>query len=115
MYNEDFNNDILETSKENLEEINGDAVDVEIKDSDNIDNKFGDNVTENDQAVGVVVDCNLLNIRERPNVESPVIARLGLSSELKIDLKDSTDGWFSVSTKNGTSGYCMKKYVAIKQ
>lgn len=65
--------------------------------------------------VGVVVDCNLLNVREKPDFNSDVIERIGLSTELKIDMDNSTEDWFSVSTKNGISGYCMKKFIAVKQ
>lgn len=46
--------------------------------------------------IGVVTDCLKLNIREKPS-------------------KDSNDDWYAVCTATGIEGFCMKKFVAVRQ
>ena len=71
--------------------------------------------TVHDEKIGVVVDCNLLNIRKAPSETSEILDRVGLSTELKIIEENSTKDWFAVCTAWGIDGFCMKKYIAIKQ
>jgi len=68
-----------------------------------------------DEAIGVVVNCMKLNIREKPSKESDVVAVAAALDELKIDYDTSTEGWFAVCTAAGMEGFCMKKFVAIRQ
>ena len=35
--------------------------------------------------------------------------------ELKIDPATSTDDWYAVCTVTGIEGFCMKKFVAVRQ
>lgn len=76
----------------------------------NIDNI--ENIIE--PVVGVVTDCFKLNIRKRPNIDSEVICVVPAFSELTITMDKSTSKWFKVCTETGETGYCMKKYVAVK-
>lgn len=76
-------------------------------------------VTETDEKVaevfGVVTDCMRLNIREEPTKNSVVVTIVAYLDELKIDLGNSTDDWYAVCTASGVEGFCMKKFVAIRQ
>lgn len=76
-------------------------------------------VEENEEAVedviGVVTDCLKLNIRKEPNKDSEVAAIVSCLDEVKIDLKASTDEWYAVCTVAGIEGFCMKKYIAVRQ
>lgn len=35
--------------------------------------------------------------------------------ELEIDMGDSNDDWYAVCTATGIEGFCMKKFVAVRQ
>ena len=76
-------------------------------------------VEENEEAVenviGVVTDCLKLNIRKEPNKDSEVVAIVSCLDEVKIDLEASIDEWYAVCTVAGIEGFCMKKYIAVRQ
>ncbi len=76
-------------------------------------------VEENEEAVedviGVVTDCLKLNIRKEPNKDSDVVVVVTCLDELKIDPDNSTDEWYAVCTVTGIEGFCMKKFVAVRQ
>lgn len=65
--------------------------------------------------VGVVTDCLKLNIRKEPNKDSEVAAIVTCLDELMIDIDASTDDWYAVCTAAGIEGFCMKKFVAVRQ
>lgn len=64
-------------------------------------------------ARGVVAFCKRLNVRSLGVMTSGVVAILNVGDSVLIDLEKSTDGWYSVKTKNGKTGFCMKKYIRI--
>lgn len=70
---------------------------------------------ESDLAIGILTNCLRLNIRENPNISAPIITEANTHSELMIDLVASNEEWYSVCTEAGIEGFCMKKFVAIKQ
>lgn len=72
-------------------------------------------VEEVAEIFGVVTDCLRLNIREEPTKDSAVVTILTCLDELKIDLDNSTDDWYAVCTASGVEGFCMKKFVAVRQ
>ena len=65
--------------------------------------------------IGVVTDCLKLNIRKEPNKDSDVVVVVTCLDELKIDPNNSTDDWYAVCTVTGIEGFCMKKFVAVRQ
>lgn len=65
-------------------------------------------------ASGTVVDCIRLNIRKKPSVNSQPVGSVAVNTELKVNLNQSNDEWLKVCTKDGTEGFCMKKYVKIE-
>lgn len=67
------------------------------------------------EIIGVVTDCLRLNIRKEPNKDSKVAAIVNCLDEIKIDLETSTDEWYAVCTVAGIEGFCMKKYIAVRQ
>lgn len=70
---------------------------------------------ESDLVIGIVTNCLRLNVREKPNINAPIITEVNDLSELMIDLVASNEEWYSVCTEAGIEGFCMKKFVAIKQ
>ena len=65
--------------------------------------------------IGVVTDCLKLNIREKPSMDSKVVTVATCLDELEIDMGDSNDDWYAVCTAAGIEGFCMKKFVAVRQ
>lgn len=65
--------------------------------------------------IGVVTDCLKLNIRKEPDKDSDVVVVVNCLDELKIDPDNSTDDWYAVCTVTGIEGFCMKKFVAVRQ
>lgn len=65
--------------------------------------------------IGFVTGCIKLNIRKEPSIDAEVLCEVVATSPLSIDLENSTDEWLSVGTELGVEGFCMKKYVNIKQ
>ena len=84
-------------------------------DMDNLDGVSGDASDDCDSVIGVVVNCLSLNIRENASADSKAIAEAKALDELKIDTNKSTDDWYAVCTVAGIEGFCMKKFVAIRE
>lgn len=64
--------------------------------------------------IGLVTDCDKLNIRERPTVESPVVCEVVCQAELVIDEKGSTEQFYKVCTDAGIEGFCMREFITIQ-
>lgn len=77
------------------------------------ENNNTDSKTE--KVIGVVTDCLKLNIRQRPYKDSEVVAISACLDELSIDIEASTNDWYAVCTVAGIEGFCMKKFVAVRQ
>lgn len=80
---------------------------------ESIENKEIEEVSE--EIIGVVTDCLRLNIRMKPCKDSEVVAIATCLDELRIDCEESTDDWYAVCTVAGIEGFCMKKFVAVRQ
>lgn len=70
---------------------------------------------ETKKIMGVVTDCLKLNIRSKPEANAKILVEVPVLSELEIDRAKSTDKWYRVITESGISGFCMKKFVAMKR
>ena len=64
---------------------------------------------------GVVTECVKLNIRETPSADGDVVAIINLLTDVVVDLEDSTDEFYKISTATGVKGFCMKKYIALRR
>lgn len=65
--------------------------------------------------VGVVANCNSLNVREQPDRKADVIAVLRSGTEIQVDIENTLDVWFHVYTATGLDGFCMKEYIDVKE
>lgn len=65
------------------------------------------------QLCGLVANCGRLNVRSTPIMTSGVVAILNKGDSVLIDPEQGTDGWHKVKTKNGKTGFCMKKYIKV--
>ena len=66
------------------------------------------------KVVGVVTECESLNVRSEPNTECEVVSVLRVGSEVIVYEEDSTDDFYKVCTSAGLDGYCMKQYITVK-
>ena len=71
-------------------------------------------VEEAVQTVGFVDNCERLRVRKESNVDSEELCIINKLSEVMIDLDNSTDYFYKVTTSEGVEGYCMKKFITIK-
>lgn len=63
--------------------------------------------------LGVVTECVKLRVRSTPEIADNVLAEIILASEVLVDLKESTDEFYKITTEVGVEGYCMKQYINI--
>ena len=62
------------------------------------------------------VNCTRLNVRKDPSVSvGNVINKLNEDDEVSIDLSNSYDIWYKISTASGIEGYCLKEFIDLKQ
>ncbi|MDE6019781.1 MAG: SH3 domain-containing protein [Ruminococcus sp.] len=65
------------------------------------------------ETIGVITDCLKLNVREKPDKNSEVVAIVNRLDKLNVYLDASTDEWYAVRTASGIEGFSMKKYISI--
>lgn len=61
-----------------------------------------------------VVNCLRLHIHSEPNLESEIVCKVRYSTEIIIDLDNSTDDFYKIYTAIGAEGFCQKDLVTIK-
>lgn len=66
------------------------------------------------RSTGVVVDCSRLNVREKPTLESEIVCNINALTEVLIDIDNSTNDFYKISTVSSVEGYCLKKFVAVR-
>lgn len=71
-------------------------------------------VEESVPIVGFVDNCECLRVRKESNVDSEELCIINKLSKVVIDLDNSTDYFYKVTTSEGVEGYCMKKFITIK-
>lgn len=72
-------------------------------------------VNETPKIVGHISNCEKLNIRIEPSLTSEVVTILPVGTELSIDTSESNDEWYKICTLHGIEGYCMKKFVYVRE
>jgi hypothetical protein len=69
--------------------------------------------------IGVVVNCEKLNIRADANKTAEVLCIINKGEEVEIDEEDSTDDFYAVIYGGNKSvsviGFCMKQYIEINK
>lgn len=59
---------------------------------------------------GQVYNCELLNVRTEPNIDSEIFSILNRDD--KVEILDDTFDFYKI-LKDGSEVYCMKKYIKI--
>ena len=68
--------------------------------------------------IGVVCNCEKLNVRSKPTTKSDVVCVIPKGTEVEINKDKSTKAFYSVVSKSDTegfTGFCMKQYISIKE
>lgn len=97
-----------------IENLNDEMLE-EVVPSPEPDESLESETQESGLVIGVVTNCVRLNIREEPDISAPIITEVNALSELMVDIGKSDEEWYSVCTEAGIEGFCMRKFVAIKQ
>ena len=69
----------------------------------------------NEICIGVVSDCDRLNVRKTPSRNALVVAEIDVDTEVMIDLDNSTAGWYNICTATGVEGFCMKDFITVNK
>lgn len=72
-------------------------------------------IREDEPKYGTVVNCLKLNIRTEPSLEAGIVSEVDVLTELLIEPDKSTDEWLKVCHAGGAEGFCMAKFIALKQ
>lgn len=67
------------------------------------------------ETIGVVTDCEKLNVRAAADPNADVVAVIPSLTEVVIDADASTSGFYRVCTAAGVEGFCMRKYIAVRK
>lgn len=68
-----------------------------------------------DLKIGIIANCTRLNIRLEPSIKSEVVCEIDCGTELIIEDQTSTNDFYKIFTAAGIEGFCMKKFVSIKE
>jgi hypothetical protein len=102
-----------ENKEENMELKSKENI-IVVKDTETVD-KVTTSKRDN-TCIGVVTECIQLRVRETPDASKEnTIGVLTFADEVLVDLKSSTTEFYKVITSAGVEGYCMKKFINIKQ
>ena len=69
---------------------------------------------DDDTIIGVVIECEKLNVRAEASKESKVLCEIPLGAEVQVDIFESTDEFYKVCTEAGVEGYCVKDYINVE-
>lgn len=72
-------------------------------------------VEETKEIIGVVSNCEKLNVRSNPDKDSDVLYTLNKGNEVMIDKEASTSEFYKVITGAGLEGYCMKQFIEVEE
>lgn len=72
-------------------------------------------VISEEPTIGVVVNCTKLNVREQPNAGANIVCVLVALDEVQIDEEESTEEFYKICTVSGLEGFCMKKFIVIRE
>ena len=65
---------------------------------------------------GVVVNCNLLRLREGANIKTKEIAQIPVSTKVLVNLDNSTESFYEVTYADGAIqliGFCVKDFIEV--
>lgn len=70
---------------------------------------------EKKKLIGKVCNCRRLHVRKKELTTSQSLALLEEGTALIVTGGIDNPLWYEVTLADGTKGYCMKKYISIKE
>jgi uncharacterized protein YgiM (DUF1202 family) len=64
---------------------------------------------------GVAVNCQRLNVRKAPSLKADIAAVITALTEVAVQDENGSGEFYRVALPNGTSGFCMKKFIALRK
>lgn len=65
-----------------------------------------------DMLIGVV-NCLRLHMYSEPSLDSEIVCKIRYSTEVEINLAESTEDFYKIYTAIGAEGFCQKDLVTI--
>lgn len=62
-----------------------------------------------------VANCLRLHIHSESSLDSEIVCKVRYLTELEVDMENSTEDFYKVSTATGAEGFCQKDLVTIKK
>ena len=63
--------------------------------------------------IGIVCNCNTLNVRKEPSKYADILCTIQASEKVEIDESKSTHDFYKIFNSAGVEGYCMKNYISV--
>lgn len=63
---------------------------------------------------GIVSGCKKLNVRNKPSTTAVIVTTINEGTEVVIAQPVLDAEFYKVTLANGVTGYCMKKFIAVK-
>ena len=107
----------IETTEETVENQVEEVINEDINPTEEIVNESINETTEEDvvlEVLGVVTGCNLLNVRSKPEPNSEVLTIIPIDSVITISDVNASQDFYKVLVGD-LEGYCMKKFIKIKE
>lgn len=67
---------------------------------------------EHNLVAGVITNCNLIYVRKEPKPRAELMGYVGCLTTVMVDLRESTDKWYKISTNFGLEGFCERQYIS---
>lgn len=112
LQSDNFIDETFDDLESSIEEDAG----LEFYEDDEVTEEVPDIAEAYTDKVSGYVNCTRLNVRKDPSVSvGNVINKLNEDDEVSIDLSNSYDLWYKISTASGIEGYCLKEFIDLKQ
>lgn len=63
----------------------------------------------------VVTNCLRMVLRTHPSLNADAVTSLTCLTDVEVDLDKSDESFFCVRTSDNQEGYCLKRYIALRQ
>lgn len=103
-------NESINFTEEIVNELADETVDETVENSSK-------ETTEEDivlEVLGIVTGCNLLNVRSKPEPNSEVLTIIPIDSVITISDVNASQDFYKILVGD-LEGYCMKKFIKIKE
>lgn len=112
LQSDNFIDETFDDLESSIEEDAG----LEFYEDDEVTEEVPDIAEAYTDKVSGYVNCTRLNVRKDPSMSvGNVINKLNEDDEVSIDLSNSYDIWYKISTASGIEGYCLKEFIDLKQ